>query len=359
MRPERKREVIELVRRSPVTKKETLLELGLPASTFYRWQRRHRSEGDAGLVDRRPQAGTIWNRLRPEETERILTAARAEPDKSPREIACWISDHAGFSVSESSVYRVLKLHGLVREVNVVGFPAGPEYTVKTTRVNEQWQSDASYFFVVGWGWYYLISVLDDFSRYILAWQLKGDMKTESISEVVEQAIEWTGMKRVPVKLRARMVTDNGPSYIAGAFEEYLRMHKMRHIRCSPHHPQTNGKLERFHETLTGRMNLLVWASPEELRAAIAEFIEFYNQRRYHEGIGNVAPADVYYGRREEILKHREEQKRQTLYERFEYNRAQRSQATPLLAAPHTINPSVAPSAITTTETGEPNASNRS
>jgi len=110
------------------------------------------------------------------------------------------------------------------------------------------------------------------------------------------------------------------------------MHKMRHIRCSPHHPQTNGKLERFHETLKVRMNLLVWASPEELRAAIAEFIEFYNQRRYHEGIGNVAPADVYYGRREEILKRREEQKRQTLYERFAYNRVQRSQITRLMAA---------------------------
>ena len=175
------------------------------------------------------------------------------------------------------MYRVLKLHGLVREVNVVGFPAGPEYTVKTTRVNEQWQSDASYFFVMGWGWYYLISVLDDFSRYILAWQLKGDMKTESISEVVERAI--------------------------------------------------------------------------------AAFIEFYNQRRYHEGIGNVAPVDVYYRRLEEILKRREEQKRQTLYERFEYNRAQRSHATRLLTAPNTNNPSVALIVTTTTETGEPDASN--
>jgi len=77
---------------------------------------------------------------------------------------------------------------------VVGFPAGPEYAVKTKRVNEQWQSDGSYFFVMGWGWYYLISVLDDFSRYILAWELKSNMKTESISEVVERAIEWTGMK---------------------------------------------------------------------------------------------------------------------------------------------------------------------
>ena len=124
MKPERKREVIELVRRSPVEKKQTLGELGLAPSTYYRWQRRYRDEGEAGLVDRRPQPGTVWNRMKPEEEQVILGAALREPDRSPREVACWLSDHAGFAVSESSVYRVLKRHGLIREVKVLGFPPG-------------------------------------------------------------------------------------------------------------------------------------------------------------------------------------------------------------------------------------------
>lgn len=323
MKPERKREVIELVRRSPVAKKQTLAQLGLPASTYYRWQRQHRQQGDAGLLDRRPQPGTIWNRLRPEEEQTILQVALGEPDHSPREIACWISDHGGFSVSESSVYRVLKRHGLVREVHVEGFPASQEYRIKSLRSNEQWQSDGSYFFVVGWGWYYLISVLDDYSRFLLAWELKTDMTSASISEVVERAVEWTGMKNTPVQERPRLLSDNGSSYLSHAFEDYLRMLAIRHIRCAPHHPQTNGKIERFHETLKARLNLLVYTSPEQLRAAMAEFIEFYNHRRYHEGIGNVTPADVYYGRREQILRRREEQKRQTLYQRFQYNLGQK------------------------------------
>jgi putative transposase len=114
-------------------------------------------------------------------------------------LACWVTDHGGFSVSESSVYRLLKRHGLIWEVQVLGLPAGKEYQVKTTRINEHWQSDASYFFVVGWGWYYLISGLDDYSRFILAWDLKLDMTAESISEVVQRAVEWTGMERVPVE----------------------------------------------------------------------------------------------------------------------------------------------------------------
>jgi transposase InsO family protein len=110
--------------------------------------------------------------------------------------------------------------------------------------------------------------------------------------------------------------------LARALEDYLRTLQIRHIYCSPYHPQTNGKLERFHETLKARLNLLVFPSPEALRAAMAEFIEFYNHRRYHEGIGNVAPADVYYGRREEILKRRKEQKQTTLDRRFQYNLGQ-------------------------------------
>jgi putative transposase len=315
----KKLEIITLVNRSPVSKRETLLELGMPRSTFYRWQKRFRSQGEAGLVDRHPEPGSVWNRLRPAEQESIVAEALRQPDLSPRELACHISDHHGFAVSESTVYRILKRHGLVREVKLKGFPAGKEYRVKTARINEQWQSDASYFFVVGWGWYYLISVMDDFSRMILAWDLMRDMTAESIGDIVEAAVRFTGMRQVPVEDKTRLLTDNGPGYIAKVLEDYLRMQSIRHIRCSPHHPQTNGKLERFHQTLKTRLNVLVYSSPEALHRAMAEFIEYYNQRRYHEGIGNVAPADVYYGRREEILRRREEQKERTIQARLRYN----------------------------------------
>ena len=315
----KKQVVLDLVRRSPVSKRETLAELGIARSSYYRWQRRFRAEGEVGLVDRRPDPATVWNRLKPEERGAILKEALRQPELSPRELACWVTDHAAFTVSESTVYRLLKRAGLIREVPAASLPAGKEYRIKTTRINEQWQSDGSYFFVVGWGWYYLISVLDDYSRFILAWDLKPDMTTGSISEVVEQAVAWTGMTQVPVEDRTRLLTDNGSGYVARAFEDYLGMLEIRHLRCAPYHPQTNGKLERFHQTLKARLNLLVYPSPDCLRQAMHEFIEHYNHRRYHEGIGNVAPADVYYGRREEILRVREERKQQTILRRLEYN----------------------------------------
>jgi len=316
---DKKRELIELVRRSPQPKRTTIAELGLSRSTFYRWQRRYRDQGEAGLVDRKPEPGTVWNRLRPAEKTTILETALQQPDLSPRELACYVTDHAGFTVSEATVYRVLKRYGLARTITLVGFPAGKEFRVKTTAPNQMWQSDASYYFVVGWGWYYSIEVLDDYSRFVLASDLKPDMTADSISDVVEQAVAFTGMRRVPIEDHTKLLSDHGSGYLARAFEEYLRILAIRHIYCAPHHPQTNGKIERFHETLRARMNLLVYTSPDELRRTMRDFIAYYNHRRYHEAIGNVTPADVYYGRREEILRRREEQKQPTLEQRLRYN----------------------------------------
>ena len=151
MSADKKRELIELVRRAPQPKQRTIAELGLSRSTFYRWQRRYRDQGEAGLVDRKPEPGAVWNRLRPEEQTVILETALQQPDLSPRELAFYVTDHAGFTVAEATVYRVLKRHGLNRSITLVGFPAGKEFRVKTTAPNQLWQSDASYFFVVGWG----------------------------------------------------------------------------------------------------------------------------------------------------------------------------------------------------------------
>ncbi len=158
---------------------------------------------------------------------------------------------------------------------------------------------------------------------ILAWDLMLDMTAESIGEIVEQAVAFTGMRGVPVEDKTKLLTDNGPGYIAKVREDYLRMPSIHHIRGSPHHAQTNGKLERFQQTRKTGLNVLVYSSPEALKRAMAEFIEYYNQRRYHEGIGNVAPADVSYGRREDILRRREEQKELTIQARLRYNLGRR------------------------------------
>ena len=237
------------------------------------------------------------------------------PDWSPRQVSCHITDTAGFFVSESSVYRLLKSEGLIHEVQQKTFPAGAEYRVKTSRPNEQWQTDATYLLVKNWGWYYLISVLDDFSRRILAWRLQSAMTAGDFSDVIESAYELAGMASVPESDRPRLVTDNGSALVSRDFGHYLEIKGIGHILASPYHPQTNGKIERYHRSCKEQINLVVWETPAELEREISEFVQYYNGRRYHEALGNVTPDDVYFGRWDSIQTKRRKLQGKTLARR--------------------------------------------
>ena len=167
-----------------------------------------------GLRDRSPFKGRVWNQILPQENANIKEIALFYTDWSPREICFHITNKCGFSVSESTVYRVLKRVGLIKPRVVKTFPAGPEYTHKTKRPNEMWQTDASYLLVKGWGWCYLISVLDDYSRKIMAWKLQNFQDAPAFSEVVELAWEGTGMDKLPASLKPRLLSDRGPDPLA-------------------------------------------------------------------------------------------------------------------------------------------------
>jgi transposase InsO family protein len=324
MQANEKAALIALVRASSLSRKQVLAQLGLPKSTYYDWCRR-RQERPAGLGDRPSGVRVPWNRLRPEEEQAILALARASPELSPRELALQITDASDFSVSESSCYRLLKRNGLVKPAEVVGFKAGREYHHKTSRPNEMWATDGAYLKVAGWGYYYLVTVLDDYSRFILSWRLQTDMTAGSLIEVVQEAAEATGLAEVPLQDRTALLSDNGPGYLSHVFGQYLRLIGIRHIVASPYHPQTNGKIERYHRTLKEQVKLVVYETPTALEEAVAAFVDYYNNRRYHEAIGNVTPADVYYGRRRVILERRKEVRQGTLQRRRDYHRAAREQ----------------------------------
>jgi len=312
MSADRKLEVLRTVEGSGVPVTEALAKLEVSPSTYYRWRRLFRTAGREALHDRKSCRDRNCNQLLPEERAKVLNVALLYPEWSSREVGCHIVDHCGFTVSESTVYRLLKEAGWIKPKDTRRFPASLEYRIKTKRPDQMWQTDATYLLVKNWGWYYLISVLDDYSRKILAWRLQSAMDADAFSEVVELACEATGMDGVPVEDRAKLLSDNGAALISKPFGDYLEAKGIGHIFASPFHPQTNGKIERYHRSCKEQVNLFTWETPAELEKEIGRFIDFYNERRYHEALGNVTPDDVYYGRRESILARRAKLKEETL-----------------------------------------------
>ena len=155
-----------------------------------------------------------------------------------------------------------------------------------------------------WGWYYLVTVMDDYSRFILAWELKSDMASNSLIDAVQKAVDATGMTDVPLEDRTTLLSDNGPGYISRQFGDYLRLVGIRHILASPYHPQTNGKIERYHRTIKGALRLMPYEMPGALEETIRAFTDYYNYRRYHEGLDDVTPYDIYTGRYLKIIRRR-------------------------------------------------------
>ncbi len=310
-----KMEIIHLVEQSGLPVRVTLRQLGVPRSTFYGWYQRYDEMGFEGLLDKTPTPRSRWNQIPKAIQGQVLDLALARTDLSPRELACHYTDEKRYFVSESSVYRILKAADLITSPAYVLMSASDAFQHPTTRVHEMWQTDFTYFRIINWGWYYLSTVLDDFSRYIIAWKLSPTMGATDVTETLDQALAVTGVEQVRVKHRPRLLSDNGAAYVSGELREYLGERGMAHTRGAPYHPQTQGKIERYHRTMKNVVKLQHYYFPWELEAELRDFVGYYNNERYHESLDNVTPADVYYGRQDVVLTERAKIKQLTLRKR--------------------------------------------
>lgn len=310
-----KLEIIRLVEQSHLPTKQTIDRLGIPRTTFYRWYDKYLSGGVEALEDRSPKPARVWNRIPDGVRKRIVDMALDEPELSPRELAVRFTDTQRYFVSEASVYRLLKAHDLITSPAFVVIKAADEFRDKTTAINQMWQTDFTYIKIVGWGWYYLSTILDDFSRYVVAWKLCTTMKTSDVTDTLELALQASGCDQVTVRHKPRLLSDNGASYVSGELADWLKDEGMDHVRGAPYHPQTQGKIERWHQTLKNRILLENYFLPGDLNASIERFVEHYNHHRYHESLKNLTPADVYFGRAQTILLERERIKQNTFKQR--------------------------------------------
>lgn len=310
-----KLEIIRIVEQSHLPVRRTLDKLGVLPGSFYRWYDRYRTGGVEGLEDKPSKPTRAWNRIPDDVRQRIVEMALDEPELSPRELAARFTDTQHYFVSEASVYRLLKAHDLITSPAFIVIKAADEFKDKTTAINQLWQTDFTYLKVIGWGWFYLSTILDDFSRYIIAWKLCTTMKAEDVTDTLQLALAASGCDQARVVHKPRLLSDNGSSYISADLAEWLDDKGMQHVRGAPHHPQTQGKIERWHQTLKNRILLENYYLPGDLKAHIGRFVEHYNHRRYHESLKNLTPADVYFGRGQTILLQRERIKRDTIQKR--------------------------------------------
>jgi putative transposase len=283
-------EIIRLVEGTDLPVRATLRQMGVPRSTFYGWYQRYEEFGFDGLHHKTPAPQQRWNKISQAIHDEVLDMALTRTDLSPRELACSYTDEKRYFVSESSVHRILKNADLITSPAYVLMSASDRFQHPTARVHEMWQTDFTYFRIIGWGGYYLSTVLDDYSRYIIAWKLSPTMGATDVKETLDQALAITSVEQVRVKHRPRLLSDNGPAYVSSELREYLGERGMTHARGRPYHPQTQGKIERWHRTMKNVVKLQHYYFPWEVEAALRDFVGYYNDERYHESLDNVTPA---------------------------------------------------------------------
>lgn len=263
------------------TVRRILRELGLSKTRYRDWTTRAKV---GQLVDRCPVA-PVCDAILPEEKAAGITYALAHPKAGYRRLTWEMVDADVACVSESSVYRILADANLLarwkRHGRVGTAPAKPD------RPHQRWHTDLMYL-RIGDSWYFLVTVLDAYSRYVVHWELLTTMTAADVRLVIQQALEQTGV-------RPAVVTDNGSQFTAAEFKDLVRRFGLEHSRIRTYHPESNGLVERFHRSTREALDEHALANLAQARGILGEWVRHYNEERLHGGLGDLRPADYYRG----------------------------------------------------------------
>lgn len=278
--------------RTRIRAETMVIWIGITRSKYYGWRSRYGCVNEHnGWIPR-----DFW--LEDWEKQAIIAYYHDHPLEGYRRLTYMMMDDDIVAVSPSSVYRVLTKAGLLRRWNRKASKKGEGFQ-QPLKPHEHWHIDISYLNVCG-TFYYLCSILDGFSRYIVHWEIRPSMTEADVEIILQRARE-----QFP-DARPRIISDNGPQFIAKDFREFIRISGMTHVKTSPYYPQSNGKLERYHKTIKGTcIRVQTPLSLADARRIVADFVDHYNTRRLHSAIGYITPNDKLQGRAEVILAARE------------------------------------------------------
>ncbi len=297
---------IELqVRRTKLTVSKVLSLYDISRSPFYGWT--------GGKPTVTPVRRNLLRVLADEE-QAVIDFRKHHRDVGYRKLTWLMNDAEVAALSESAVYGVLKKHNLLGPAQPPGAPAASEYQHKPARVHEHWHCDIAYIKVRG-VFYFLVIMLDGFSRYILDWELMPDMLGSSVEDFVQQVCE-----KYP-DFTPKLISDNGSQFISRDFKMLLSRLDIQQVLTRRNHPQTNGKIERLNGTIKREAIRVHYPqSFEEARQVISDYVLYYNQRRLHAGIKFLRPADLFHGQAETVLQQRQQRLERARHFRYEENK---------------------------------------
>ena len=294
--PDVRDELVDYVRywsdRTQIKADKMVNWIGITHSKYYDWRCRYGKVNEHNAWIPRDFWLADW------EKQEIIAYYRDHPHEGYRRLTYMMIDDDIVAVSPSSVYRVLKNAGLMQRWNRKASKKGTGFQ-QPLKPHEHWHIDISYINVCG-TFYYMCSVLDGFSRYIVHWEIREAMTEADIEIILQRARE-----KFP-DAKPRIISDNGPQFISKDFKEFIRISGMTHVKTSPYYPQSNGKLERYHKTIKGTcIRVQTPLSLEDARRVVVDFVDHYNNNRLHSAIGYVTPKDKLQGRAETILASRD------------------------------------------------------
>jgi putative transposase len=289
--PDTRDEIVDFIhhwhQRAEFKLMQLVIWIGLAYSKYSNWRERYGRVNEHNRLVPRDHWLQEW------EKNAIIDFGQQHPLEGYRRCAFMMLDEDVVAASPATVYRVMKGAGLLGRRGPTSSTKGKGFK-QPVAAHKHWHIDVSYINIRG-TFYYLCSILDGFSRYIVHWELREQMKESDVEVIVQRARE-----KFP-EARPRIISDNGPQFIARDFKEFIRISGMTHVRTSPFYPQSNGKIERWHKTL--KVSCIRPRTPltlEEARRVVAEFVEHYNGARLHSAIGYIAPMDKLEGRAEQI-----------------------------------------------------------
>jgi transposase InsO family protein len=311
-------EVVDYVRhwsnRTELTAGKLVKWIGIGSSKFYDWRRRYGKVNEHNGLVPRDHWLEVWEKLA------ICDFHQEHPEEGYRRLTYLMMDADVVAVSPATTYRVLKDFGAFERWNHTESKQGTGFQQPLVP-HEHWHLDISYVNVCS-TFYYLISVLDGCSRYLVHWELRESMTEQDVEIVLQRARELFPGET------PRIITDNGPQFIAKDFKEFIRMAGMTHVRTSPYYPQSNGKIERWHGSLKQEcIRPNVPLSLEEARQLVERFVDDYNYRRLHSAIGYVTPADRLAGRQQAIFTERDRKLAEARARRAQRRQQERGQST--------------------------------